>query len=159
MKNKEQWPANLKKKEQDEKKKKDEGSQKPDSSQQEYEWNRSSDKGKHHDAYAKNNKNNEDQDKSTNGDQKKPQLSDKYSPAEIALLQALKYEKDYISQLKENDGDRISPQHKNMTQISIDEQDQFSPDNWLPRSSDLIRLTGKHPLNAEPPYLVYTMLG
>lgn len=158
MKNKEQWPANLKKKEQDEekreqdeKKKKDEASQKPDSSQQEHEWNRSSDKGKHHDAYAKNNKNNEDQDKSTNGDHKKPQLSDKYSPAEIALLRALEYEKDYITQLKENDGDRISPQHKNITQISIDEQDQFSPDNWLPRSPDLIRLTGKHPLNAEPP--------
>ncbi|OHW98199.1 nitrate reductase [Colletotrichum incanum] len=35
-------------------------------------------------------------------------------------------------------------------QISIDEADQFTPDNWLPRSQDLIRLTGKHPLNAEP---------
>lgn len=33
--------------------------------------------------------------------------------------------------------------------IVLDEADQFSPDNWLPRSSDLIRLTGKHPLNAE----------
>jgi nitrate reductase (NAD(P)H) len=157
VKNKEQWPANLKKeqdeekREQDEKKKEEEGGQKPDSSQQEHEWNRPSDKSKHHDAYAKNNKNNEDQDKSTNGDQKKPKLSDNYSPAEIALLRALEYEKDYITQLKENDGNGISPQHKNMTQISIDEQDQFSPDNWLPRSSDLIRLTGKHPLNAEPP--------
>ncbi|WZH46568.1 nitrate reductase NADH [Fusarium acuminatum] len=157
VKNKEQWPANLKKeqdeekREQDEKKKEEEGGQKPDSNQQEHEWNRPSDKSKHHDAYAKNNKNNEDQDKSTNGDQKKPKLSDNYSPAEIALLRALEYEKDYITQLKENDGNGISPQHKNMTQISIDEQDQFSPDNWLPRSSDLIRLTGKHPLNAEPP--------
>lgn len=33
---------------------------------------------------------------------------------------------------------------------SIDEADQFSPDNWIPRSEDLIRLTGKHPLNGEP---------
>jgi nitrate reductase (NAD(P)H) len=24
------------------------------------------------------------------------------------------------------------------------------PDNWIPRSSHLIRLTGKHPLNGEP---------
>ncbi|OMP82095.1 Nitrate reductase [NADH] 1, partial [Diplodia seriata] len=28
--------------------------------------------------------------------------------------------------------------------------DQITPDNWLPRSSHLIRLTGNHPLNAEP---------
>ena len=34
--------------------------------------------------------------------------------------------------------------------ISIDEADQFSPDNWIPRSECLIRLTGKHPLNGEP---------
>ena len=34
--------------------------------------------------------------------------------------------------------------------ISIDEADQFSPDNWIPRSENLIRLTGKHPLNGEP---------
>ncbi|KAK1019429.1 hypothetical protein LTR54_000071 [Friedmanniomyces endolithicus] len=35
------------------------------------------------------------------------------------------------------------------SEISIDVQDNFSPDNWLPRSEHLIRLTGKHPLNAE----------
>ncbi|KAF9768144.1 hypothetical protein IL306_014589 [Fusarium sp. DS 682] len=81
----------------------------------------------------------------------KPRLSDKYTPAEIALVRALEHEKDYIRQLKENDGKQKSPQHRNLTQISIDEQDQFSPDNWLPSSSDLIRLTGKHLLNAEPP--------
>ncbi|KAM0205836.1 hypothetical protein ACHAQI_008843 [Fusarium lateritium] len=156
VKNKEQWPANLKKKEQDEEKKKEEESkkavaEKSDDNEQEHEWKRSSDKGKHHDAYAKDNENNEEQAKSENGNQKEPKLSDKYTSAEIALLRALEHEKDYVAQLKENDGKRKSPQHKNITQISIDEQDQFSPDNWLPRSSDLIRLTGKHPLNAEPP--------
>ncbi|KZT22954.1 molybdopterin binding oxidoreductase [Neolentinus lepideus HHB14362 ss-1] len=33
----------------------------------------------------------------------------------------------------------------------ISEDDQFIPDNWIPRSPALIRLTGKSPLNAEPP--------
>ncbi|KGO70834.1 Eukaryotic molybdopterin oxidoreductase [Penicillium expansum] len=28
--------------------------------------------------------------------------------------------------------------------------DQFTPDNWIPRSSHFIRLTGKHPLNGKP---------
>lgn len=32
----------------------------------------------------------------------------------------------------------------------IDERDQFTPDHWIPRSSHLTRLTGSHPLNAEP---------
>lgn len=33
----------------------------------------------------------------------------------------------------------------------VDARDKISPDNWVPRNPDLIRLTGKHPLNAEPP--------
>ncbi|KAI0746771.1 hypothetical protein C8Q80DRAFT_795793 [Daedaleopsis nitida] len=32
--------------------------------------------------------------------------------------------------------------------LSID--DQNTPDSWIPRSPELLRLTGKHPLNAEP---------
>ena len=72
-----------------------------------------------------------------------------HTPQEMALLRALKAE-DSASQMRENDGKGRSPQTRNLTQLSIDEQDQFSPDNWLPRSPDLIRLTGKHPLNAEP---------
>ncbi|OLN97767.1 Nitrate reductase [NADH] protein-like protein [Colletotrichum chlorophyti] len=48
-------------------------------------------------------------------------------------------------------GDLVSFEDKNhRQQIAIDEADQFTPDNWLPRSPELIRLTGKHPLNAEP---------
>lgn len=35
----------------------------------------------------------------------------------------------------------------------IDARDERTPDNWIPRWSSLIRLTGKHPLNAEPPHL------
>ncbi len=39
-----------------------------------------------------------------------------------------------------------------LSSSTIDEQDQFTPDNWLPHCPDLICLTGKHhPTNAEPP--------
>src|SRR5579871_3760362 len=69
---------------------------------------------------------------------------------EATLIQTLLHEKEHIESLKQNDGKGNSPQTGNQTEISIDEADQFTPDNWLPRSSDLIRLTGKHPLNAEP---------
>ncbi|KAF4415881.1 nitrate reductase (NADH) [Fusarium acutatum] len=134
IKNKEPWPVNLKKQEEEEKKKKEEEAKKDD---------------KYHDAYAKNKENEEKKQKKTADDTTK--LSEKYTPAEIALLRALEHEKNYIKNLRENNGKRKSPQCKNLTQISIDEQDQFSPDNWLPRSPDLIRLTGKHPLNAEAP--------
>ncbi|KAK0710438.1 hypothetical protein B0T21DRAFT_415992 [Apiosordaria backusii] len=47
-------------------------------------------------------------------------------------------------------GQEKEPKH-NRSSISIEEQDQFTPDNWLPRCPDLIRWTGKHPMNAEPP--------
>ncbi|KIH86479.1 nitrate reductase [Sporothrix brasiliensis 5110] len=76
---------------------------------------------------------------------------DTYSPREQAFLETLLREKQYMSTLPVNDGRRAAPRLANRTTMSIDEQDQFTPDNWLPRSADLVRLTGKHPLNAEPP--------
>jgi len=82
-------------------------------------------------------------------DSENSESEDEHNQQEMALLKALKAEKDLASQMGENDGKGRSPQTHNRTQLSIDEQDQFSPDNWLPRSPDLIRLTGKHPLNAE----------
>ncbi|KAF3237838.1 hypothetical protein TWF217_002030 [Orbilia oligospora] len=72
-----------------------------------------------------------------------------YSPEKQVLLEVLQREKDYISSLKVSDGNKSAPQIEDRAARVIDEQDQFTPDNWLPRSSDLIRLTGKHPLNAE----------
>lgn len=117
---------------------------------EEHEWNRSQGKGgKHHEAYASRPGDEHEQGSSDEGSEA-TLLEDKYSPQELALLKCLEHEKEYVEHLKLNDGQGKSPQTKNRTQISIDEQDQFSPDNWLPRSSDLIRLTGKHPLNAEP---------
>ncbi|BGP04219.1 hypothetical protein JCM10049v2_000017 [Rhodotorula toruloides] len=74
------------------------------------------------------------------------------SPQEQALLENLKGESEYVAGLQINDGSgHAMPRDlRNRTDISIDEQDQFSPDNWLPRATGLVRLTGKHPLNAEP---------
>merc|ERR1719408_964022 len=33
----------------------------------------------------------------------------------------------------------------------IDERDVGTPDDWIPRHPDLVRLTGRHPFNVEPP--------
>lgn len=39
--------------------------------------------------------------------------------------------------------------------LEIDERDVGTPDDWVPRHPELVRLTGRHPLNCEPP-LKYT---
>ena len=33
----------------------------------------------------------------------------------------------------------------------IDKRDQGTPDEWIPRHPDMVRLTGRHPFNVEPP--------
>lgn len=33
----------------------------------------------------------------------------------------------------------------------IDKRDEGTPDEWIPRHPDLVRLTGRHPFNVEPP--------
>ncbi|KAI0761830.1 hypothetical protein BD413DRAFT_485296 [Trametes elegans] len=43
------------------------------------------------------------------------------------------------------------------SRLSVDDQD--TPDSWIPRSADLRRLTGKHPLNAEPDLLCLFQAG
>ena len=115
-----------------------------DESQEENDWRRKGDGAqKHHDAYAVDS----DTPEKPQSEYQKP--LERYTPQEIALLKTLQHEKDYRKSLKQNDGKLESPQKHNRTTIAIDEQDQFTPDNWLPRSDHLIRLTGKHPLNAE----------
>lgn len=133
VKNKQKWPANLQKweKEEEERKKKKEEEEEKEG------------KGK---------KSSEDQDQEEEElkeEDEKPELT----PQERSLLQVLQREGRYIAKLKQNDGKKRSPQIHNRSSITIDEQDQFTPDNWLPRCPDLIRLTGKHPFNAEPPLI------
>ncbi|OAG05794.1 uncharacterized protein CC84DRAFT_1244315 [Paraphaeosphaeria sporulosa] len=128
VKNQEEWPANTKS-----------------------NGNEQGDSGKHHDAYAGNAEDSGYYNDEAGKKQKTKyeKLRERYSVQEIALLRNLQHKKDYIQNLEQNDGKRKSPQTNNRSTISIDEADQFSPDNWLPRSPDLIRLTGKHPMNAE----------
>lgn len=40
---------------------------------------------------------------------------------------------------------------KNHIAEEIDPRDKGTPDDWVPRHPDLIRLTGRHPFNCEPP--------
>lgn len=73
-----------------------------------------------------------------------------YSPEDQMFLQSLREEQKYISNLAMNDGQGRSPVDAPLYPEEIDETDQFTPDNWIARSDRLIRLTGKHPMNAEP---------
>lgn len=162
-------------KEAEEKKKKEE--EKEAAVDQEHMWKGADNGKRHNDAYASASKDDKDSDKSSedgksddskhdsandskqmdsdsNSDKEKPKseyekLREKYTPQEIALLRAIQHEKDYISKLKQNDGNMKSPLAYYKPSNLIDENDQFTPDNWIPRSDNLIRLTGKHPLNAE----------
>ena len=38
-----------------------------------------------------------------------------------------------------------------LEQTAIDPKDKGTPDEWVPRHPDLVRLTGRHPFNVEPP--------
>lgn len=127
VKNSEEWPANIKKRQKAEQAKKDqeeksrslpEGAEKLQEPQQEHEWKRDQGEHKHLDAYAGNE---HIPNGGSNGNKKSEydKLLEKYSPQEIALLRVLQHEKDYIRNLKQNDGQQKSPQTKNRTQISI----------------------------------------
>ena len=35
--------------------------------------------------------------------------------------------------------------------LTVDERDQKTPDDWVKRHPELVRLTGRHPFNCEPP--------
>ncbi|XHG04905.1 hypothetical protein AWENTII_008159 [Aspergillus wentii] len=73
-----------------------------------------------------------------------------YTPEQQATLDNIRQEKDYMCSLKSNDGKGKSPAGAAELPMDIDEIYQFTPDSWVPRSSHLNRLTGKHPLNGEP---------
>lgn len=130
------WPVNQKRKEKEERKKKE-----------------SEDQTKQNEDNQKDKKQGEEQQKGeeSGAEEKGKNQSKKLSTEEQALLDCLKYEQEYRSSMRRNDGKGFSPYKDDNAQLSaqIDEADQFSPDSWIPRSDQLIRLTGKHPLNAE----------
>jgi len=132
----------------------------------ESDWRRKNDEGrpKHNAAfrrsqsqdsdegYQSGDKNDSDQSKDEEEHKTEYQkLREKYSPEEIALLRHLQNEAKYATNLEQNDGKQVSPVANSEQLIEIDVNDQFTPDNWIPRSTQLTRLTGKHPMNAEPP--------
>ncbi|PLB49086.1 hypothetical protein P170DRAFT_383687 [Aspergillus steynii IBT 23096] len=74
----------------------------------------------------------------------------KYTPEEELFLKSLQEEERYFRNLKINDGKGVSPVKDAPMPTDVDDQDKLTPDNWVPRSDQLIRQTGAHPLNAEP---------
>lgn len=172
VKTEEDWPANIKQREKEEQKKKeeDEKKQKQPAGQNgelngdeqsmeddESKWRRNTGKDteKHHNAYSKasdGDKKGGDQNGSSQHKTEYQKLREMYSPEEITLLRHLQHEKDQTINFKQNDGMQDSPQKENSEykDISIDAADAMTPDNWIPRSGNLIRNTGQHPMNAEP---------
>ncbi|EIW58264.1 uncharacterized protein TRAVEDRAFT_47429 [Trametes versicolor FP-101664 SS1] len=82
---------------------------------------------------------------------KEPELSDE----QRMFIDKLLAEMDMVASFKNNPGRPTGElkllDHDALQQLesrlSID--DQSTPDSWIPRSAELLRLTGKHPLNAE----------
>lgn len=145
VKNKQQWPANIKKQKQQQEKE-----------QQAAKQSEKEPAGKDKEKRPEDT-DDQKQPSPEESREEKPQEDKsfearlaKLTPQQIAFLRALQQEKDHVSNLRQNDGQGISPMRKE-SPLYIDEADQFTPDNWVPRSPDLIRLTGKLPLNAEPP--------
>jgi len=46
---------------------------------------------------------------------------------------------------------KASIAHFDQGNYGIDPRDKDTPDNWVPRHPEMIRLTGRHPFNVEPP--------
>lgn len=144
------WPVNIEKRKAEEEAKKKNESKQQKVPKQENEWRRELGQNKHHDAYASEIATDEGRNDSQTVLSEDEKLRKKYSPQELALLHNLQQEKEYVSNLKQNSGKLKSPVADGKHLLSIDEVDQFTPDNWIPRSHELIRLTGNHPLNGEP---------
>ncbi|XP_044474576.1 nitrate reductase [NAD(P)H]-like [Mangifera indica] len=45
----------------------------------------------------------------------------------------------------------ISKGNNELEPSTLDSRDEGTADNWIPRNSSMVRLTGKHPFNSEPP--------
>lgn len=142
------WPANVKRREK-------ERQQQEEEKTQQKEQGNGDENGEDQQASQGGDDSGEQQDDEQQQEEKDDRseyekLRDKYTAQEIALLRAVEHEKVYMSSRKTNDGIGHANVN-NRVDVAIDEADQYTPDNWVPRSADLIRLTGKHPLNCEAP--------
>ncbi|KAI2830414.1 hypothetical protein CBS63078_3819 [Aspergillus niger] len=141
------WPINQKKREEAEKKKKEK--EEEENKMKEEEKKTKQKKKKNGDGGNGQDKQDDQQDHEQKDDAQEENKKPKRSTEEEALLQCLQYEQKYMCLMRKNDGKGSSPLADEDLPQQIDEADQFSPDSWIPRSDKLIRLTGKHPLNAE----------
>lgn len=145
------WPINVRKRQkaEEEQRQKEQQEGKDEEPKKEHEWRRSRGENEtHQEAHATDQQGAPGE---TEGESQEQDLRSKYSPQELSLLRMLEWESTYIQSLKEDDGKRTSPVILLKEQdMSIEEADQFTPDNWIPRPRHLIRLTGKYPLNGEP---------
>lgn len=80
---------------------------------------------------------------------------DNLTPSQKRFMDDLAAEVRAVKNLKNASGvprqDIADPDGQSQVGFEIQATDQFTPDNWIPRSDHLLRLTGKHPLNAEAP--------
>ncbi|RUS31622.1 hypothetical protein BC938DRAFT_477430 [Jimgerdemannia flammicorona] len=86
------------------------------------------------------------------GKTRKEQKKNQEGEAEhkVAPNSTYAHELERKKRYREDDGKtERSPMYKVEPVTDIDDADTGTPDNWIPRHSDLVRLTGKHPLNAE----------
>lgn len=145
------WPINQKKKEEAEKKAKEkeeeEAKLKEEEEKQKKKRNQKEGGGDQGKQDGQKNETDEKEDQGDEGDKEDKQP--KRSTEEEMLLQSLQHEQKYRESMGKNDGQGRCPLYDESRPQRIDEADQFSPDSWIPRSDKLIRLTGKHPLNAE----------
>ncbi|KAL4925704.1 nitrate reductase [Aspergillus undulatus] len=138
-----EWPANVHKRQKEE-----EARKKQEEEEEEEEKERQEDGANGRRGGEQKEQEQAQNSKDRQQDESESQL-DQYTPEEIALLRSIQHEREHIKSLQQNNGLGKSPA-KNNIYTTIDEADQFTPDSWIPRSPDLIRLTGRLPLNAEP---------
>ncbi|KIW68544.1 hypothetical protein PV04_04483 [Phialophora macrospora] len=170
VKHEQDWPANIRLREKQENQRREELEVRKklgdkcgeEDHNEEHDWRRdnSETSEKHHGAYSKSGgESAQPQQNGTmthghNGEHKTEyqKLRETYSPEEITLLRLLQYERDQTKAFQQNDGRQDSPLKEEVrnTPIEIDAIDAMTPDNWIPRSSNLVRNTGQHPMNAEP---------
>jgi len=61
----------------------------------------------------------------------------------------------YINKDEDTPSKDVIDEAKTIYDVPVDHRDVGTPDAWLPSDGRLIRLTGKHPFNAEPPASVH----
>ncbi|PWY73543.1 nitrate reductase [Aspergillus eucalypticola CBS 122712] len=148
------WPANVRRRQKQEESQRNEQQEKKDEESQEdggkqANGTKQHKKDQYEDASTQKAKPEQDTQKSEADGGARDDKTQETSPEGLALIRALQHEKETMSSLKQNNGKARSPAPGN-PYVTIDEADQFTADNWVPRSPDLVRLTGKLPLNAEP---------